>query len=796
VKRVKEKIASEGVFRLARGLVKSRRPGISIDVRPEWAEAEMIDIGSWLHRVGQWCGTQVDRIRRLYEPLADLRITILVLILGGLLLLGLDAGKDVIRGLVDSANATDFSLRWENVPIILRWITFLLACIWTGLNAWYWAHLLYKSNPSSILEQPLWFTWVRRVLGVSPLIVAIVAMPLSARHGLKDTWLALLIFTLCGAGLLWFFVVRNRITERISARNWRLIEAVDPNESKLEPNTIVRGDGWFVYSTLGVSICALLILCIPIARTHFAWALGPAALTFGAFGCIIPVTSLLIYGTRQFRLPVVLIGLWAFVIFSLWNDNHAVRTLRGSILPSRPTVATALKIWQQQHRDPADPLILIAAAGGASRAAYWTATVLRAFDDRTQGAFFEHVFAISSVSGGTLGAIGYAAWLADRPLASEATGRDDRRHFLQTFFGQDYLGPSMGALLYPDLFQRFFFLPVFPDRAGALEEAFELGWNNAMADCENPPCGAQSGRFSEEFTRLWANSKLNKETGRWVPLVLANGTHVETGKRIITAPVAIESSVFEDSYDFYALNPGAIRTSTAVLNSARFTLVSPPGRLMRDGQTTGGIIDGGYFENGALETVYDLARSLKANDPDRKIIIIEILNDDEISAQDLSRHPPAALDVAPPPQATWYSELLGEFTSIIGGLYHTRSSRGVLWAKRLSAPNLTGLSNTILFSFDLRPYGNNWHTALSWTLSIGSLDAMDVSFNTTLAEIPKFLEARHYTAATLEQQKEDLEAVVDGAGPNNETLNKVLDEAGFDLTIRNTEGPAQASRRK
>src|SRR5262249_37231738 len=152
-------------------------------------------------------------------------------------------------------------------------------------------------------------------------------------------------------------------------------------------------------------------------------------------GCIVPVTSWVIYHTRRFQLPIVLIGLWAFVIFSFWNDNHAVRSIRGSQVASRPTMEKAFETWQQQHRDPSDPLLPIAAAGGASRAAYWTATVLRAFDDRTQGTFFDHVFAISSVSGGTLGAIGYAAWLADRPLAVEAAARDERRHFVQTFLG-------------------------------------------------------------------------------------------------------------------------------------------------------------------------------------------------------------------------------------------------------------------------------------------------------------------------------------------------------------------------
>jgi hypothetical protein len=98
------------------------------------------------------------------SPLADLRIMLIVLTLGGALLIFVDAGEDVIRQLVDSAKAMDFQPNWDNALILVRWALFLLACVWTGLNAWYWAHLLYKTQPRANDEQPSWFTWVRRGL--------------------------------------------------------------------------------------------------------------------------------------------------------------------------------------------------------------------------------------------------------------------------------------------------------------------------------------------------------------------------------------------------------------------------------------------------------------------------------------------------------------------------------------------------------------------------------------------------------------------------------------------------------
>jgi hypothetical protein len=770
----------------------------------------------------RWCGKLCRRIRHVLSPLADLRIMLIVLALGGALLLFVDAGEDVIRQLVDSTNTTDFQLTMDNALIFLRWALFLLACVWTGLNAWYWAHLLYKTRPGAIDEQPSWFTWVRRCLGVLPLVFALVAMPLSARHGLRDNWLAMVLFAAAAALLMAFFITRNKIADRMSRDRWKLTEIANPAAPDRGANMIVWGDFLFVYVTSALSVVILIIFSVPVLRTYAAWAVGPAALTFGAIGCIIPITSIVIYATRPYRIPIVLVGIGAFVIFSLWNDNHAIRTINGSTAAqARLSVRDAYNIWRGRHPDLQDPLILIASAGGASRAAYWTGTVLRAFDDRTEGTFFDHVFAISSVSGGTLGAVGYAAWLSEQNLDAEKgkNGADQRRHFVQGFFGLDYLGPSLAGLLYPDLLQRFLFVPIpFVDRARSLEEAFEIGWDGTMT-CGTANCGARPGRFSQEYISLWANSLRKNADGRWVPIVFANGTHVETGKRIITAPVKVDSEVFEDAYDFYSLNP-AVRASTAVLNSARFTLVSPPGRMRMNGRTTGNIIDGGYFENGALETLYDLSRFIEKLDHGRKIIIIEILNDDRMTKEDQSRHPPAALDVTPAPEVRWYAGLLGEFTSIIEGLYQTRSSRGILGAKRLSAWNESGLINTEFVSFDLQPYGNNCqtaanriesyfvpaseldtkcHTAMSWALSLSSRDAMDVSFNTTTADLPNFLAGRHYTAERLQQQQQDLQAVIAAANaPDSyhDRLNKVLDDLQKKGTIiQGAQAPTAAPKR-
>jgi len=93
---------------------------------------------------------------------------------------------------------------------------------------------------------------------------------------------------------------------------------------------------------------------------------------------------------------------------------------------------------------------------------------------------------------------------------------------------------------------------------------------------------------------------------------LLNGTSVETGKRIITSDLLIRSRSVTDGVltnengEFIDVIPAAdklqgkaIRLSTAVHQSARFTYFSPAGRFS-DGTR---IVDGGYFENSGAATL-------------------------------------------------------------------------------------------------------------------------------------------------------------------------------------------------
>ena len=361
--------------------------------------------------------------------------------------------------------------------------------------------------------------------------------------------------------------------------------------------------------------------------------------------------------------------------------------------------------------------------------------MLRALDERTRGRFGRQVFAISSVSGGTLGATGYAAWLADQHLGRAPCPYDGRARlgFDQRFMGGDYLSPAVAGLLYSDLIQSFLPFPLFLDRASFLEEGWRRDWDAAAG--LRADCAPKRGRMAQDYLEIWRGSLWRDEP--WIPLVLSNGTLAEDGKRVITAPIRIEPAVFVDGHDFLELSGHSVAASTAISNSARFPVVSPAGTIPVEGGALH-IVDGGYFENGGLETVYDLARRIRAvEDPGRPILIIEINNDDDApgdpySQDNLARYANGAsleetaragLEVARPDPTS--VRLAPGPASIIGALYGTRTSRGILSAKRLSSLRAVGLTNAYRLTFNLGPLAARRRTAMSWSLSLSSRGYMD-----------------------------------------------------------------------
>ena len=322
------------------------------------------------------------------------------------------------------------------------------------------------------------------------------------------------------------------------------------------------------------------------------------------------------------RLPLTSIVI-VFAIFASFvgcNDNHAVRAMPDATPWKQLSLEKALDKWGNDVPKPTDgnepiPLVLVATAGGASRAAFWTTRVLATIE-RDHPGFYKHIFAISSVSGGSLGAVVYRTMLNevindetssetadDDAYYCERDGKATKKNMLDCglrTIDHDFLGPTFLTGLYSDLMQRFLPGSLLPDRASALELSWEEAWRRTM------PNSSKGIGLDVPFHSLW-----KPET--WLPALIINGTSEKTGLRIITSNLLIDEKWFIDALGYFEdVKPQYdIRVSTAAHNSARFPYIDAAGTLTTaESGMTDRIVDGGYFENFGAGSLYDLLRAL------------------------------------------------------------------------------------------------------------------------------------------------------------------------------------------
>jgi hypothetical protein len=147
-------------------------------------------------------------------------------------------------------------------------------------------------------------------------------------------------------------------------------------------------------------------------------------------------------------------------------------------------LADRLSTWEAARRASGvqtfDPIYIVSAEGGGIRAAYFTAMTLARIADECP-VIANRIFAVSAVSGGSVGAAIYAAAVHQRPIAnvrpcsfSNKSEPGPIGSMIEAIFENDYLTPLLARMLLPDLFLDIlpFYLPQF-DRQLGLEFSFE-----------------------------------------------------------------------------------------------------------------------------------------------------------------------------------------------------------------------------------------------------------------------------------------------------------------------------------
>lgn len=666
-------------------------------------------------------------VREPFVLLKPIRFVVIPLLALLAALIFSDQGQDSIRAVVE------FDPRcphWGAVLWFILWVTVL------ALQAWYWSRQLLrvnfpqcapaaqaadesprraKSTEELAAEYSGTQRWVPRVLGISAFLIAIGALIRTAYLDYSGGWdytmtvIAITIALLVVAMILFVvFVILRRKQVGPSARV--------TSQSALAPATRYILRFTLLLALLFVIWTALCPLTAGVIFPSPSMLMVSAALWIG-------IGSWLVYWADLYRVPIFVTLLLLAIAFSFINDNHDVRKLSvddgGSNGAARKDIATTFEQWLKNlgAKYPAEanhPVYIVATEGGGIRAAYWTASVLTALQDQAPQ-FADHTFAISGVSGGSVGATVFAALVADGNRASAVSDCDtlntsDKQKTLrfaaQQILSYDFLAPTLASLLHADLVQRFLPIGFIPDRAKALETGWQRGWRTHVRTAS----GADDDFFSGSFMKMYAG-----RPDALIPSLFLNGTIVERGNRIIASNCIIGNDIPVSSDIINELGSD-MRLSTAAHNSARFTYVSPAGSIRNPGLIEH-VVDGGYFENSGGQTAADLLRKLRQLHPEVSFNLV-LIRYQEVKEDG---------SPVPPPSATRF---MNEVLSPLRALLKTRGARGTL--SYAEAQRMVPPANQ--FEFLLTQQEHGIVLPLGWLLARRTCNAIDEQIGTDVPE--------------------------------------------------------------
>jgi hypothetical protein len=520
-------------------------------------------------------------LKDFYTLILPLRFNLFLLLILWVAFVKTDQGHDIVAHLAES---NDFTPGF--------W--FGVSTLGLALQVWFWSRQLLDMNlPQAHQQQrpmPLWTRWLPRALGVAVFAIVLNAIGLvhcsaiQQRAIVPQLIVALEILMLALALLfVAFTMVRRKILDaRSSSAN---AAGTQSQAAKTSPMTLSR---WAKRLFVATFVLYFAFLAVSFSISLMNMLTAPVILVF-AFALWVTTGFVLVWLGHRWEMPLMTLALVLAIVISPLADNHAIRTVEEKPDFERRNVAATFDSWMQHFvKDvdtrPRPQIFIVATEGGGIRAAYWTAAVLGKLHDATGGAFTNHLFAISGISGGSVGAAVYQTAVVNTP----GSVYDSSTKAL----AYDALAPTLASMSGPDLLQRFIPAPIVRrDRAAQLEMGWEEGWASAN--------GSTKDALRRPFLSLYANGGSAR-----LPSVFFNGTSVETGQRLITSNCLI--SDLPNADDTLKLLGKDVRISTAGLNSARFPYVSPAGNI----PTSDHVVDGGYFETTGAATALQVFHAI------------------------------------------------------------------------------------------------------------------------------------------------------------------------------------------
>ncbi len=382
------------------------------------------------------------------------------------------------------------------------------------------------------------------------------------------------------------------------------------------------------------------------------WRAGPmAALMIVLTSALITIMGLSWISQRT-KVPVLLFLVLLGALFAAQGlqgpglpeqtDNRQIAPDTAKVeIPSKLDLKNSFADWldakkaklekKAKQDRPTGPyqVYIFAAEGGGIYAASAIALYLSSLQDQCDE-FADHVFAISGVSGGAIGATLFDAMLSGIPHAgcdtpSTPIGAMTKR--AGNILHADHLSPLLAFVL-PDIIGKDLPIASTWDRAKALEWSFNCAFEtSARPEPSASLCGDRHdghGELMSGFGDYWRASNYE------APALVLNTTWVETGYRVAFAPRGFKFETISDGtlmafsevFDRARLSakdkktrerPDASWAATGLIQaavaSARFPLIEPPWSPQIPDRSWN-FVDGGYVDNSGTNTALDLYKVL------------------------------------------------------------------------------------------------------------------------------------------------------------------------------------------
>ena len=416
------------------------------------------------------------------------------------------------------------------------------------------------------------------------------------------------------AGYLYLVITRRKISESTEAQNifpsflgFRKLENnykqfilwvfTDPSrKNDLNSKEImIKTEKNIFLLFMTFTLAAFTIYLTAVFNISVARYLSPLPIILLSFAVLLGAGNLLSLLSIKLQINFHFIFIASLIVIGYFVETHNVfiysKKDQSISYTTRPYLRTKFVDWLYIHQSELLdsnkkelPIYFVIADGGASRSAYWTASVLSALEEKSNGKFSKNLFCLSGASGGSFGNMAFYGSLRNI--------KTNRLEKIQSYLSNDFLSFPLVRLLGPDLV-----IPFIPglrstDRASALEKSMEeVASNDSIS------------RFMKQdlSTILEQNTAFN-------PVIAINATRMQDGSPGLISNVRFENDISEKRIDILGLlnKDESMNVSTAVVLGARFPYFSPAGRI-KDQY----FVDGGYFDNSGGGIVHEMILDLQ-----------------------------------------------------------------------------------------------------------------------------------------------------------------------------------------